>query len=207
MPVRASTSMSLYWPIGSAPAPRCSRRWPPLIRLHVMAAERLHGHDTTVPVLARGKTITGRLRTYVRDDRPFAGPAPPAAIFFFSPDRTGQHPKRHLAEYSGIPQAAAYAGFNDLYVSGRKPGPVIEAGCWSHGRRKLFELAEVGRAPIAAEAVRRIDAIFDAERAINGLPAEQRLAVRQGHTSLRPSPISRPGCEANAANYRATPKS
>lgn len=152
-----------------------------LIRLHVMAAERLHGDDTTVPVLAKGKTITGRLWTYVRDDRPFAGPAPPAAIFFYSPDRTARHPKQHLAEYSGVLQADAYAGFNDLYVSARKPGPVIEAGCWSHGRRKLFELAELGKAPIAVEAVRRIDVIFDAERVINGLPAEQRLAVRQEH--------------------------
>jgi transposase len=152
-----------------------------LIRLHVMAAERLHGDDTTVPVLARGRTITGRLWTYVRDDRPFAGPAPPAAIFFYSPDRTGQHPRTHLAEYGGILQADAYAGFNDLYISERKPGPIIEAGCWAHGRRKLFDLAELGKAPIAVEAVRRIDIIFDAERAINGLPAERRLAVRQEH--------------------------
>jgi transposase len=150
-----------------------------LIRAHVMAAERLHGDDTTVPVLAKGKTITGRLWTYVRDDRPFAGPAPPAAMFFYSPDRSAQHPKKHLAEYGGILQADAYAGFNDLYLPGRRPGPVIEAGCWAHGRRKLFELAEVGKAPIAAEAVRRIDAIFDAERAINGLPADQRLATRR----------------------------
>jgi transposase len=154
-----------------------------LIRLHVMMAERLHGDDTTVPVLAKGRTITGRLWTYVRDDRPFAGPAPPAAIFFYSPDRTAQHPKQHLAEYSGILQADAYAGFNDLYLSGRKPGPVIEAGCWAHSRRKLFELAELGKAPIAVEAVRRIDVIFDAERAINGLPAERRLAVRQEHVA------------------------
>ncbi len=155
-----------------------------LIRTHVMAAERLHGDDTTVPVLARGKTITGRLWTYVRDDRPFAGPAPPAAIFFYSPDRTAQHPKKHLTDYAGILQADAYAGFNDLYLPGRKPGPVIEAGCWAHGRRKLFELAEIGKAPIATEAVRRIDAIFDAERAINGLPAEQRLTMR--HQRIAP---------------------
>jgi transposase len=150
-----------------------------LIRAHVMAAERLHGDDTTVPVLARGKTITGRLWTYVRDDRPFAGPAPPAAMFFYSPDRSARHPQQHLADYAGILQADAYAGFNELYRPGREPGPVIEAGCWAHGRRKLFELAELGKAPIAAEAVRRIDAIFDAERAINGLPADQRLATRQ----------------------------
>ena len=84
--------------------------------------------------------------------RPFAGPAPPAAIFFYSPDRTGQHPKQHLAEYSGILQADAYTGFNELYISESKPGPISEAECWAHGRRKLFELAELGKAPIAVEA-------------------------------------------------------
>jgi hypothetical protein len=130
-------------------------------------------------VLASPKTITGRLWTYVRDDRPFGGPAPPAAIFHYSRDRGGEHPRRHLAGYAGILQADAYAGFNELYCEGRKPGPVTEAGCWAHGRRKLFELAQLARAPLAAEAVRRIDAIFDAERTINGLPVEQRLAVRQ----------------------------
>ena len=150
-----------------------------LIRSHVLAAERIHGDDTTVPVLAKGKTITGRLWTYVRDDRPFAGPAPPAAMFFYSPDRGGEHPKRHLAEYSGILQADAYAGFNDLYAAGRQPGPVTEAGCWAHSRRKFFELAELGRAPLAVEAVRQIDAIFAVEREINGKPAPQRLAARQ----------------------------
>jgi len=130
-----------------------------------------------VPVLAKGKTVTGRLWTYVRDDRPFAEPAPPAAIFYYSRDRGGDHPKTHLAAYSGILQADAYAGYNDLYVPLRKPGPVMEAGCWAHARRNFFKLAEVARAPLAVEAVRRIDALFDAERAINGLPAEQRLAV------------------------------
>jgi len=154
-----------------------------LIRAHVMAAERLHGDDTTVPVLAKGKTSTGRLWTYVRDDRPFAGPSPPAALFHYSPDRRGEHPRRHLAGYAGILQADAYAGFNELYHPGRRPGPVIEAGCWSHGRRKLFDLAQLARAPIAAEAVRRIDAIFDVERTINGLPAEQRVAVRRAHVA------------------------
>jgi hypothetical protein len=148
-----------------------------LIDTHVLAAARLHGDDTTVPVLAKGRTITGRVWTYVRDDRPFAGPAPPAAMFRYSRDRTGEHPQRHLAGYGGILQADAYAGFNELYAAGRKPGPITEAACWAHGRRKLFKLAEVARAPLAAEAVRRIDVIFAAERAINGLPAEQRLAV------------------------------
>jgi transposase len=150
-----------------------------LIRTHVMAAERLHGDDTTVPVLAKNKTTTGRLWTYVRDDRPFAGPAPPAALFHYSPDRKGEHPQRHLAGYGGILQADAYAGFSDLYHPARMPAAVTEAGCWSHGRRKLFDLAQLARAPLAVEAVQRIDAIFDAERCINGLPADQRLAVRQ----------------------------
>jgi hypothetical protein len=145
----------------------------------VLAAARLHGDDTTVPVLARGKTITGRLWTYVRDDRPFGGPAPPAAMFRYSRDRTGEHPQRHLASYAGILQADAYAGYNALYEAGRKPGPISEAACWAHGRRKLFKLAEVDRAPLAAEAVQRIDVIFDAERTINGQPTEQRLAIRQ----------------------------
>jgi len=150
-----------------------------LIRAHVMAADRIHGDDTTVPVQAKGRTTTGRLWTYVRDDRPFGGAPPPAALFYYSPDRRGQHPQEHLAQYAGILQADAYAGFAPLYAPARKPGPIVEAGCWAHGRRKLFELAELGRAPLAVEAVRRIDAIFDAERAINGMPAEQRLAVRQ----------------------------
>ena len=132
-------------------------------------------------MLARGKTITGRVWTYVRDDRPFGGQAPPAAMFRYSRDRTAEHPNQHLAGYAGILQADAYAGYNALYETDRQPGPVTEAGCWAHGRRKLFELAEVSRAPLATEAVRRIDAIFDAERAINGLPAEARLTVRQQH--------------------------
>jgi transposase len=152
-----------------------------LIDEHVLAAERLHGDDTTVPVLAKGKTITGRVWTYVRDDRPFGGQAPPAAMFRYSRDRTAEHPNRHLAGYAGILQADAYAGYNALYEADRIPGPITEAACWAHGRRKLFELAELSRAPLAIEAVRRIDAIFDAERAINGLPAEARLAVRQQH--------------------------
>jgi transposase len=152
-----------------------------LIDAHVLAAERLHGDDTTVPVLARGKTITGRVWTYVRDDRPFGGQGPPAAMFRYSRDRTAEHPNRHLAGYAGILQADAYAGYNALYEADRQPGPITEAACWAHGRRKLFELAELSRAPLAIEAVRRIDAIFDAERPINGLRAAQRLAIRQQH--------------------------
>jgi transposase len=154
-----------------------------LIDDHVLAAERLHGDDTTVPVLARGKTVTGRVWAYVRDDRPFGGPAPPAAMFRYSRDRTAEHPNRHLAGYAGILQADAYAGYNALYEPDRQPGPITEAACWAHGRRKLFELAEIARAPLAIEAVRRIDAIFGAERAINGLPSNERLAVRRQHVA------------------------
>jgi transposase len=150
-----------------------------LIRDHVLAAERIHGDDTKVPVLAPGKTITGRLWTYVRDDRPFGGSAPPAAIFYYSRDRRGEHPNRHLAGYVGILQADAYAGFNDLYCEARKPAALTEALCWAHGRRNFFRLAQLAKAPLAIEAVQRIDAIFDIERGINGLPHEQRHAIRQ----------------------------
>jgi transposase len=150
-----------------------------LIRDHVLAAARIHGDDTTVPVLAKGKTVTGRLWTYVRDDRPFGGSAPPAALFYFSRDRRGEHPNRHLAGYGGILQADAYAGFGDLYSAARKPVALTEALCWAHGRRYFFKLAELAKAPLAIEAVRRIDAIFNLERTINGLPHEQRRATRQ----------------------------
>ena len=163
----------------SAPAPPCSSPLRELIRRHVFDAERVHGDDTTVPVLAKGKTVTGRLWTYVRDDRPFAGPDPPAAVFFYSRNRGGEHPARHLAGYAGILQADAYAGFGDLYDGKRRPGPITEAACWSHGRRHFFEQADLRKAPLAVEAVQRIDEIFAIERRINGQPAGDRLAVRQ----------------------------
>jgi transposase len=150
-----------------------------LIRRHVLAGLRIHGDDTTVPVLAKGKTITGRLWTYVRDDQPFGGPDPPAAIFFYSRDRSGEHPDRHLAEYTGIFQADAYAGFNALYDGTRRSGPITEAACWGHARRKFFVLADLAKAPLAIEAVRRIDEIFGFEREINGRSAKDRLAARQ----------------------------
>ena len=146
---------------------------------HVFAAERIHADDTTVPVLAKGKTRTGRLWTYVRDDRPFAGPDPPAAVFFYSPDRGGEHPEQHLAGYAGLMQADAYAGFGKLYHANRKGGPIVEAACWAHGRRKFFDLARLSKAPIAAEAVKRINVLFAIEREINGLAPEGRLRVRQ----------------------------
>ena len=161
-----------------------------LIERHVMAAERLHGDDTTVPILAKGKTTTGRVWVYVRDDRPFGGRSPPAALFYASRDRTAEHPERHLADYSGILQADAYAGYARLYEQDRSPGPVTEALCWAHSRRKFFELADIAKSarrgmnaapisPLALEAVKRIDALFDVEREVNGRPAEERLALRQ----------------------------
>jgi transposase len=155
------------------------------IRDHVFAAERLHADDTTVPVLDVGKTRTGRLWTYVRDDRPFAGADPPAAAYFYSPDRTGKHPEEHLASWRGLMQADAYAGFNRLYEAGRKPGPIVEAACWAHARRKFFDLARLTKAPIAIEAVARIDALFAIERDINGLPPEERRKVRQERSRPR----------------------
>jgi transposase len=114
-----------------------------LIAGHVLAAERLHGDDTTVPVLARGKTDTGRAWVYVRDDAPFGGSDPPAALFFYARDRSGEHPERHLEGFSGILQADAYAGYNRLYASDRSPTPLTEALCWAHARRKFFELADI----------------------------------------------------------------
>jgi transposase len=164
-----------------------------VIRAHVFAAGRVHGDDTPVPVLAKGKTATGRAWVYVRDDRPFGGHDPPAAVFFYSRDRTGDHPERHLQGYCGVLQADAYAGFNRLYEAGRRPAPLIEAACWAHARRKFFVLADItakarGKlpvvAPLALEAVKRIDAIFDIEREINGQSADERLAVR--HARLMP---------------------
>jgi transposase len=168
----------------------------PLLRLvesHVMAAERLHGDDTTVPVLAEGKTDTGRCWIYVRDDKPFGGAGPPAAMFYYSRDRRGEHPQAHLTGYAGILQADAYDGYNKLYLTDRKPGPVREAACWVHARRPFFAMAdleenarrkaagkkEIPLSPIAIEVVRRIDVLFEIERSINGKSAEERLAVRR----------------------------
>ena len=149
------------------------------IEKHAHAAERLHVDDTTVPVLAKGKCRTGRLWTHVRDDRPFGGKVAPAAVFFYSATREGEHAERQLAAYTGIVQADAYSGFNGLFVEGRKPGPIIEAACWAHSRRKFFELARLRKMPIAIEAVTRIDALFAIEREINGRSPSQRLAVRR----------------------------
>jgi len=149
------------------------------LRRHGLAARRLHVDDTTVPVLAKVKTRTGRLWVYVRDDRPFGGQDPPAALYDYSPTRHGEHPRRVLAAWCGVMQADAYCGHNALYAAERKPAPVIEAACWSHGRRDFFHLAKLGKSPISAEIVRRIDEVFAIEREINGASIDARLAVRQ----------------------------
>ena len=185
----------------------------PLLRLveaHVMAAERLHGDDTTVPVLAEGKTDTGRCWVYVRDDKPFGGAGPPAAMFYYSRDRRGEHPQAHLAGYAGILQADAYDGYNKLYLADRKPGPVQEAACWVHARRPFFAMAdleenarrkaagkkEIPLSPIAIEVVRRIDALFEIERSINGKSPEERAG---GSTKPEPAAGRRsPGLYARA---------
>ena len=161
-----------------------------LIEPHVLAAERLHGDDTTVPILAKGKTVKGRIWTYVRDDRPFGGQAPPAALYYASRDRRHEHPVQHLQAFTGILQADAYSGYNELYDPSRSQGAITAALCWAHARRQFFELADIAAnarrgknaaaiSPVALEAVRRIDALFDIERDINGLSAEERLRVRQ----------------------------
>src|ERR1700757_1289580 len=160
-----------------------------LIERHVLAAERLHGDDTTVPILAKGKTIKGHIWTYVRDDRPFGGRAPPAALYYASRDRRHEHPARHLHGFTGILQANAYSGYNELYDPVRPQDPVTAALCWAHARRQFFELADIAAnarrgknaaaiSPIALEAIKRIDVLFDIERGINGQSAEQRLRVR-----------------------------
>jgi transposase len=174
----------------------CTAALTPLFRrieAHVLRAERIHGDDTTVPVLAKGKTVTGRIWVYVRDDKPFGGPAPPAAVFYYSRDRAGEHPQAHLANYTGILQADAYGGYGKLYEPGRVAGPILEAGCWVHARRPFFVMADLAEnarrkaqgkkpaviSPLALEMVRRIDRLFEIERAINGGGADRRHAVRQ----------------------------
>lgn len=165
-----------------------------LIEDHVLAAERLHGDDTTVPILAKGKTVTGRIWTYVRDDRPFGGTAPPAALYYASRDRRQEHPAHHLRSFAGILQADAYSGYNGLYDPARAQGAITPALCWAHARRQFFELADIAAnarrgkqapaiSPIALEAVKRIDALFDIERSINGLSASERLRIRQDQSA------------------------
>jgi transposase len=142
---------------------------------HVMSAERVHADDTTVPVLdpGRGKTKTGRLWCYARDDQPFGGQAAPAVLYCYSPDRKAEHPRQHLAGFRGILQADGYAGYAGLYDRG-----VTEAACWAHARRKFFDVHASTQSPLALEALQRIAALYAIEATIRGQPADARLAAR-----------------------------
>ena len=151
----------------------------PLVRSlgrYVMSATKLHGDDTPVPVLCpgRGTTKQGRLWTYVRDDRPAASTEPPAVLFRYSPDRKGERPKAHLAPFTGVLQADAYAGFDRLY--GER---IQEAACWAHVRRKFYDIHVAHASPIAAEALDRIGRLYGIEAEIRGRPPNERAAVRQ----------------------------
>jgi hypothetical protein len=147
------------------------------LRRHVFAATKLHADDTPLPVLApgNGKTRTARLWTYVRDDRAGGAKAPPAVWFAYSPDRKGEHPQAHLADFTGVLQADVYAGFNAIYDSGR----VVEAACWAHARRKFYDLHVARPSPLTAEALRRIGELYAIEETIRGKPPDERLAIRQ----------------------------
>jgi len=147
------------------------------IRKHVLAAAKLHADDTPVPVLApgNGKTKTGRLWTYVRDDRPAGDLSPPAVWFAYSPDRKGIHPQTHLANFQGVLQADAYAGFNALYEG----GGIDEAACWAHARRKFHDLHVARPSPLTTEALRRIAELYLIEAEVRGKPPDERRSVRQ----------------------------
>jgi transposase len=152
---------------------------------HVMAGGALHGDDTPVPVLApgNGRTKTGRLWVYLRDERPHAGPAPPAVIYRYSADRKGEHPRRHLALFRGFLHADGYAGFGPLYqADGGKAPSVTEVFCWAHVRRKFHDLHLAG-SPLAKEALDRIGRLFDIERAAHGLSPDMRRRIRQSRAA------------------------
>ena len=150
----------------------------------VMAAETLHVDDTPVPVLApgTGKTKTGRLWVYVRDERPFAGARPPAALYCYSADRKGEHPRTHLKAFSGVIQADGYAGFTGLFAGNR----ITEAACWAHVRRKFFDVHAATGSPIAKEALDRIGDLYKIDKTIAGLPPD----VRRGQRQQRSKPIA-----------------
>jgi len=158
----------------------CSDLLAPLveaIRRHVTAGVKLHADDTTLPVLAPGlgKTRTGRLWTYVRDDRPAGSNEPPAVWFAYTPDRKGIHPQRHLKGFTGILQADAYAGFGALYETGN----IVEAVCWAHARRQFYDLHVARPSAITQEALDRIGTLYEIETGIRGKPPDQRQRVRQ----------------------------
>lgn len=148
---------------------------------YVLGAAKLHADDTPVPVLepGRGRTRTGRLWAYVRDDRPAAGPDPPAVVYRYSPDRKGERVQSHLATFRGTLQADGYSGFTSLYADGR----VREAACWAHARRKYYDVYVADRSPTAEEALRRIGLLYSIEREIRGQPAAGRSAVRKARSA------------------------
>lgn len=151
------------------------------IQRHVFAGAKIHGDDTTVPVLTPGlgRTKTGRLWVYVRDDRPFCGDAPPAAAYFYSPDRGGERPAAHMTGFAGFLQADGYAGFEALYNPARtKPGPIIEVACWAHCRRRIFDVWEQTKSPVAKEALDRIAAVYLIEDKARFTPAAERVEHR-----------------------------
>jgi len=151
------------------------------IRRHVFAAEKIHGDDTTVPVLSPGlgRTKTGRLWVYVRDDRPFCGTAPPAAAYFYSPDRGSEHPVNHMADFTGFLHADGYSGYAPLYDPARtKPGPIVEVACWAHCRRKFFDVWEATQSPVAKEAIDRIATLYAIETKARFAPVAERVEHR-----------------------------
>jgi len=152
---------------------------------HVLEASKVHADDTPVKVLApgEGKTRTGRLWVYVRDDRPSGDGAPPAAWYRYSSDRKGEHPRGHLGGFSGVLQADAYGGWKGLYDSGR----VTEAACWAHARRPWWELYQEHRDEdgLAAQALRRIQALYAIEAEVRGRPPE----LRRQHRQARAGPL------------------
>jgi transposase len=157
----------------------CFRLLEPLVEAlarYVMTAHKLHADDTPVPVLepGRGRTKTGRLWTYVRDDRPAASAEAAAVLFRYAPDRKGERPREHLKPFSGILQADAYAGFGHLY--GER---IQEAACWAHARRAFYEMHQANDSPVAAEALERIGRLYDIESEIRGRPPDERAAIRQ----------------------------
>lgn len=157
------------------------------VERHVMGGGRLHADDTPVPVLepGRGKTKTGRLWVYLRDERPWGGQAPPAVVYRYSPDRKGEHPRDHLGTFRGDLHADGYAGFGELYLAkDGQPPPVGEVACWAHVRRKFHDVHVAAKAPIAEEALQRIGALFAVEREIHGLPPDERRRVRQARSGL-----------------------
>ena len=138
---------------------------------------RLFADETTAPVLdpGRGRTKTGQLFAYARDDRPWGGSDPPGVAYLYAPDRKAAQPIRHLAGFVGVLQVDGYAGYRVL----AERNAVSLAFCWSHVRRRFYDLAQSGLAPIATEALTRITELYRIEADIRGRPADERRAVRQ----------------------------